>query len=772
MKVLITIILLNIFFIQLQSQQFQKLASSPITEDGGDSRAVNLIDYDNDGDLDLYITNGPSAGQNNFFYENQGSELFIKIDSLSITSDLMPSDGSSWGDINNDGLLDLFVANWYGKNNLLYLNNGDKTFFEFIESPIHTDGGFSETGAWGDYNNDGYLDLVVANSDGDLNNFAYSNNSDESFSKINDNLITTGSSASRNIDWADYDNDGDIDLFVANENNQKNNLFINDNNGNFTEISEGPFLTDRGNSFGSSWGDYDNDGDLDLFVANWSNQNNFLYRNNGDGTFESITTGIVVNDKGFSIGTGWGDIDNDGDLDLFVANGFSTVETNNFLYLNNGDGTFKKDTSIVTSDGGWTYGSSFGDINRDGYLDLVVAKCFNANENNSVFLNSGGSNHWITLKMEGNVSNNSAIGTIVRIKAEIEGISTWQMRHVTAQTGYCGQNLELNFGLGNATIIDSVIIQWSSGQKEVIENLDINQFKYIKEKVPQNFVRPNFKVNKRLGFVETILDFVDLSITDINNPITSWEWDFNSDGISDNSEQNTTWIYNEPGVYDVSLKVSNGIEAFEKTILEYVKINRIPGTPVIMEFSPIFNDTLVEKGTEIIFSISAIDTTEYPISYDWKLNGSNKSTDSSYSYRASAFGQTPRTDTVYLEVSNGFNVFNREWLINVVDDITAVNNKNKEIPSKYELFQNYPNPFNPVTTIKYAIPPDAKNKIRTVKLIVYDILGRKVKNLVNKQQETGFYEISFDGSHLTSGIYYYKIQAGEHVETRKMLILK
>ncbi len=398
------------------AQQFTKMESLAPAMDGGDSRSANWIDYDNDGDLDLFFTNGPRAGENNMFYENNGDGSFTKIDSMAITHDKSPSDGSTWGDFNNDGFADLFVANWYGKNNLLYINNGDKTF-RLLPDTVSLSGGYSEAGSWHDFNFDGFLDLFVANSGGDRKNFFYKSQTAESFYKVSGIPLTEKTAKSRHFDWADYDNDGDIDLFIPNEDNQNNHLFKANGDGSFTEVTDGAIVNNGGDSFGSSWADYDNDGDLDLFVANFKGQNNFLYKNNGDSTFERITDGIIVNDKGYSIGTAWGDVDNDGDLDLFVANAFTTDRTKNFLYFNNGDGSFSKDTSIVSRDLGWAYGAVFGDYNRDGFLDLAVAKCFNANENNALFMNNGGTNNWIVLKLQGSISNVSAIGAVVKAKA-------------------------------------------------------------------------------------------------------------------------------------------------------------------------------------------------------------------------------------------------------------------------------------------------------------------------------------------------------------------
>jgi hypothetical protein len=202
---------------------------------------------------------------------------------------------------------------------------------------------------------------------------------DTSFTRITTGAIVNDGGRSFGSSWGDYDNDGDLDLFVANE-LQNNFLYQNNGDGTFIKITSGAIVNDGGRSVSSSWGDYDNDGDLDLFVANYlASENNFLYQNNGDGTFTKITTGAIVTDGGRSYGSIWGDYDNDGDLDLFVTNYWGD---NNFLYQNNGDGSFTKITSgAIVNDGGYSYGSSWGDYDNDGDLDLFVA---NIVENNYI----------------------------------------------------------------------------------------------------------------------------------------------------------------------------------------------------------------------------------------------------------------------------------------------------------------------------------------------------------------------------------------------------
>jgi Leucine-rich repeat (LRR) protein len=238
-------------------------------------------------------------------------------------------------------------------------------------------------------------------------------------------------------------------------------------------------VTTGSESSGSSWGDYDNDGDLDLFVANASSQDNFLYANNGNGTFTELTTGPVVTDGGNSAGSSWGDYDSDGDLDLFVAN---TQNQDNFLYANDGDGTFTKvTTGPVVSDGSVSYGSSWGDYDNDGDLDLVVA---NYNQNNFLYANVGNANHWINLQLVGRQSNVSAIGAKVRIRAAIGGSPVWQLCEISGQTGggYGSQNsLNAEFGLGDATTIDSIKVEWPSGIAWDTTDVAVDQFLTITE---------------------------------------------------------------------------------------------------------------------------------------------------------------------------------------------------------------------------------------------------------------------------------------------------
>lgn len=462
---------------------FSKVLNSPVVNTAGDSRSVNWIDVDGDTDLDLFISNGPQAGENNFLYLNNGNGGFAPLTNDPIVQDAKPSDGATWADVDNDGDNDCFVVNWYNVNNLYYKNNGNGTFEQVLNGSQSNDAGYSETASWGDYDNDSHLDLYVTNSEGAKKNFLYKGVGDGTFTKITTGTPVNDAFISRCANWTDFDNDGDADLFVTNENDQNENLYRNNGDDTFTKITTGALVTNGGKTMSASWGDYDNDGDQDVFLAN-DQGNDALFRNEGDGSFFKVSSDPVVTSGGNSFGSQWADIDNDADLDLFVTNAFWGGPWKNFLFLNNGDGSFTRDTATVCSkDQGWSYGCAFGDFDRDGDLDLGVANCYSASQTDYLYENHAAEtpNNWVAVLCIGTESNRSAIGAKVRVTATIDGQEVTQMREISAQTGYCGQNqLAAHFGLGGATSY-TVAVDWPSGQQQVFGNLGSNQYLTITE---------------------------------------------------------------------------------------------------------------------------------------------------------------------------------------------------------------------------------------------------------------------------------------------------
>ena len=280
------------------------------------------------------------------------------------------------------------------------------------------------------------------------------------------------------------DLDGDPDLFVTNESNEDENIYRNDGGGVLTKLTGGALLTNGGNTMSSSWADFDNDGDLDVFMAN-DLGDNALFRNDGNFVFTPLAD-TVSNSNGYSFSSAWSDIDNDGDLDLFVTNCFhGVVKHLNLLYLNNGNSTFTRISNTApATDSSWSYGCAFGDYDNDGFEDLAVAtvRFGGFDQPDLLYHNDGNANHWITISLTGTNSNRSAIGAKVRVKAIINGNVVWQLREISAQSSYCGQNdMRAHFGLGNTAIIDSIMIEWPSDTVEYFTNVTTDQFIKITE---------------------------------------------------------------------------------------------------------------------------------------------------------------------------------------------------------------------------------------------------------------------------------------------------
>ncbi|MEA3287347.1 MAG: FG-GAP-like repeat-containing protein, partial [Candidatus Marinimicrobia bacterium] len=344
---------------------FSAVSEGDLVTSGGYSVGSAWADYDNDGDLDLYITNASS--QANALYRNEGDGSFYRIPMGAVVNETLNAYGACWGDYDNDGDEDLFIAN-YDANNSLFRNNGDGGFTAIPTGSIVTDGGSSFGAAWADYDNDGNLDICVANT-GSQGNFLYTGNGDGTFNKVTTGAVVSDGGNSYGVSWVDYDGDGDIDLYITNS-NTTNFLYDNDGEGSLTRnTSAGLMATENLNSIGAVWADFDNDEDLDLFVAN-NGQNNAYYTNNGDGTFTKRTSGAIVSDGEDCNGATSGDYDNDGDIDIYVAN---YTDHQNMLYENDGAGNFTRImTSAPTLTEASSQSTSMADYDGDGDLDILV----------------------------------------------------------------------------------------------------------------------------------------------------------------------------------------------------------------------------------------------------------------------------------------------------------------------------------------------------------------------------------------------------------------
>lgn len=468
-----------------RSVTFTKITNDPIATDVGNFTRCVWGDSNNDGFLDLFVCN---YGAINVFYRNNGDGTFTKISQGDPVQDLDYHTGTVGADFDNDGYLDLLVAAGIqapiARPLRLYHNNGDGTFSQASGGAVTNQLGFFDAPTWADYDNDGFVDLFVTDdgtsTDAGGKNRLFHNNGDGTFTNVTLGAVVNDIGVGWCALWADYDNDGFMDLLVINlVNNGHNFLYHNNRNGTFTKILTNTVATDvwSTGAQGAAWGDYDNDGLLDLYVTdNFTSggQRNRLYHNNGNGAF-NIVASPPSPAGSFLNGVAWGDYDNDGYLDLFMA----STPGNDVLYHNNGNGTF---TRILTGDpvndsGG--YSCAWVDYDNDGFLDLFVTR--SSASANLLYHNNGNTNAWLEVKLVGTVANRSAIGAKVRVHATIGGKTFWQLREINSGGGWNCVPLVVHFGLGDATNVDTLRIEWPSGTVQEFPNVAPKQILTITE---------------------------------------------------------------------------------------------------------------------------------------------------------------------------------------------------------------------------------------------------------------------------------------------------
>ena len=530
-------------------------------------------DYDGDGDQDLFLGNAKFATR---FYRNNGDGSFTDVADLVGVDSRLTASWGAFSDYDNDGDLDLFVIRFPTRQ--LYQNDGDGTFVEVAATAGVDQGRFNTSPSWSDYDLDGDVDLYVGR------NSFFENQADGTFIDV---------AAARGFDggdglgsfsfWADYDNDGDPDLFLGNQRNPAR-LYRNEREGEaFTDVTEasgiGAFFGDFG-TVSPAWGDYDNDGFLDLGLTEAAREgaagenNSWLFRNNRDGTFRDVTETAGIDQKGDGSGIDWGDYDGDGLLDLLLT----SSEDGNRLYRNQADGTFA-DVAVSTGvDRPHSAGAAWVDFDTDGDLDIHLYQTIGPR----LYRNDGKSRRWLQVQAAGRQSNRSGIGAVA---TAVTG-SHRQRRDLASQGG---KTMPMEFGLGDATTVDSLIVAWPSGQVDVITDLAVDQI---------------IRVTEGQGHVTAVKEVVGAG------------------------------------------------------------------------------------------------------------------------------------------------------------------------PQRFELDQNYPNPFNSGTVIRFAVPTSGE-----VELAVYNLAGQKVVHLVQGLREAGQYVLRWDGRNgagheLASGVYFYRLRAGDQVDTRKLLLLQ
>ncbi len=480
-----------------------------------------FLDYDADGDLDIYLLNGAktpgsplAAEPRSALFENRDGR-FVDVTDAAGVANLRFGMGLCAGDFDGDGRLDFLVTN-YGPDRL-YRNLGGGRFADVAPQAGVDDPRWSASCAFGDLDGDGDLDLYVTHyvdfrfdhnpfcGDRARNLRAYCR--PEAFDGVTDSLyINRGDGTFREegqsrglaagksekgfgVVMSDLDGDGDLDLYVANDGTM-NRLYVNDGKGRFSDHSlySGAGYSANGlaqSGMGVDAGDADGDGLLDLLVTNYSTEPNTLYRNLGGLLFEDESARRGLVEPSFN-DVGWGvrlaDLDNDGDLDLAVANGHAvdnieifeaglSYRQQNRLLLNDGTGRFRDATGEAGpafADKQVSRGLATGDLDDDGRLDLLIT---NTNGTPALLLNHLGQGHWLGLDLRGKARNRQAIGARVTLKA---GGKT-QVREVRSGASFLSQSdLRLHFGLGNHNGPVSLEIRWPDGhlQRETTSSLD------------------------------------------------------------------------------------------------------------------------------------------------------------------------------------------------------------------------------------------------------------------------------------------------------------
>ncbi|MBB6146165.1 hypothetical protein HNQ77_004137 [Silvibacterium bohemicum] len=522
------------------------------------SGGVILLDYDRDGWLDIYFTNAPTVaiaiqdpknlgGEKSLgaLYRNNHDGTFTDVTHKAGLTKPCFAMGGAVGDYNNDGWPDIYETCLGG--NVLYRNNGDGTFSDVTAKAGVSDGRWSTGASFGDYDGDGFVDLMVTNYVdfhlNDMPGFGSAPNckyrgidvqcgprglrgaGDSLFHNNGDGTFTDVSKAAgvndpdgyygMSVIWADFNNTGRPDIYVANDSTPKF-LYKNMGDGKFKDIGlqSGTAVSEDGSeqaSMGVAIGDYLHNGRPSLYVTNFSDENDLLYRNDGDWNFTEVSypAGVALPSLPFvKWGTAFVDLDNDGWLDLITVDGhvYPQVDTlpsgagyrePKLLQMNQQDGSFcdaSDQAGPALSEKRVSRGLAVGDLFNDGNMDVVVGDI----DGSPMILKNHGipGNHWVSLELAGVKSNRLALNA--RVKIVSGGVT--QTDEVHSGGSYLSQNdLRLHFGLGAATKIDTVEVRWPSGKIDSFTNLAADHFYAVLEGrgiVPADKIRPSVAAHR------------------------------------------------------------------------------------------------------------------------------------------------------------------------------------------------------------------------------------------------------------------------------------
>lgn len=477
-----------------------------------------IEDFDNDGFLDVFTSTWDTSGEPVLF-RNRGDGTFQRRVDEAGLSGLFGGLNLIHADYDNDGAIDVLVlrGGWLGDAgkhpNSLLKNDGTGHFRDVtFETGLGEKSFPTQTAAWADFNNDGHLDLYVGNEGGPAQLFV--NNGQGRFRDIARTAGVRNHRFTKAVVWGDYNDDGFADLYVSNY-QQENRLYRNNKDETFTDVSAVLGVSGPVNSFPAWFWDYNNDGILDLYVSSWwpdvkyvaadffdephEAETACLYEGDGKGGFRNVSASTRLTGVSQPMGANFGDLDNDGWLDICLGTGYPEYEAlmPNRVYRNAGGNTFED----VTMAGGFGHlqkghGVAFGDLNNNGSQDLYIQMggAYPGDEFGNLLLqNPGFRHHWIGIKLVGQTSNRSAIGCRIRVIVIDHGQPRSIFKWVNSGGSFGANPLQQQIGLGNATEIDRVEVFWPvTGITQVVDRIDMDQFVEITEGV-EGFRRRKLK---------------------------------------------------------------------------------------------------------------------------------------------------------------------------------------------------------------------------------------------------------------------------------------
>ena len=484
----------------------------------GKGVGLAVADYDNDGLMDVFAATQDSTDY--LFHGRPGDSTFLNVSTL-IPGNNTPrrSIGGVWGDYDNDGDADLYI---FGLDeNLLIANSGGGTFSDVTTASGTGSGGESWAASWVDYDNDNYLDLFVVNKDGE--DKLYHNRGNGTFSDTTSFAGLAGAADGVGAVWADYDNDGDQDVYVVYYGSSCK-LYRNNNNGTFSDVTLSAGVSGGQSSVSASWFDYNYDGLIDLYLVRQDAEDR-IYGNDGDGTFSAVdmqSVGLEETPGGFS--PVWGDFDNDGAVDLFITHGEAGLADIGRVFRGDGDGGFSDFTfEAGITDLGEYRGASWLDYNNDGNLDLIIN---NQAGNIRLYKNLGHwDNNYLNVKLDGRRGNKEGLGA--RLFLSAGGNNQW--RQLGTGAGFVSQQEPLiHFGLGNVSVVDSLIISWPYGIEQKSYSLSANRTLTIAEQdtvypsiVSVDSVGDQYLTPEPISISATVLDRDSSTTVNIDLSLTS-----------------------------------------------------------------------------------------------------------------------------------------------------------------------------------------------------------------------------------------------------------